>query len=490
MTSTLDHLRFKTKPFPHQYAEWELSRSDETRAIFWEPGLGKTKITIDTAAHLFRIDKIDCLFVLAPNGVHDNWIADEVPIHMPDAVDPLGYAYHSSKSKTLKAAAARVRCMDHDGLLIVAMTYEGFMTKGGRKFADDLVKNRKCLMVCDESTRIKSPSAKRTKSICSFAKKITYKRILTGTPAVSSPFDLYSQIKFLDWNYWETKGMRTFAAFKTHHGIFERITDPSTGREIPIVVGYKNLEQLHTIVGEVATRLTKDEVLDLPPKLFSKKYFEMSPEQARLYKEVKNEFITFLDSGEMVTAPLVITRMLRLQQITCGFLPTDDEVLIRLGKNPRLELLMSLIEDLEHSAIIWYRFREDGDWIMEKMGDRAFRYDGKVNNDDRLKAKHGFQAGEKQFFVANPAAAGTGLTLHKAKSVFYYSNSFSPEQRLQSEDRAHRIGQDGIILDGQAGVHYTDLAGWGTIDTRIIQALRNAFQLQTKITGDMVRNWL
>lgn len=482
-------LYFKTKPFPHQYEEWEQSRSSETRAIFWEPGLGKTKISIDTASHLYRADKIDCLFVLAPNGVHDNWIADEVPIHMPDHCDTLGMAYHSRKAKTKKAQRERAAALTHEGLLVVAMTYEGFMTKDGRKFADDLVKNRKCLMILDESTRIKSPNAKRTKSICIFGKKVTYKRILTGTPAVSSPFDLYAQIKFLDWGYWESKGLKTFAAFKAHHGIYERITDPRTGRDIPIIVGYKHVSELHETVKDVSTRLLKDDVLDLPPKLFSKKYFELTPEQSRLYKEIKEEFITFLD-GEMVSTPLIITRMLRLQQIICGFLPTDDENLIRLDKNPRLELLMGLLEELEHSAIIWCRFREDIDWVMERLGDTAFRYDGKVSQEDRLIAKHGFQAGERKFFVANPAAGGTGLTLHKAKSVFYYSNSFSPEDRLQSEDRAHRIGQDGAIIGGQVGVHYTDLAGWGTIDAHIIQSLRNSFAMQTKVTGDMVRNWL
>jgi len=482
---------FKTEPFAHQRAEWEYSRGNATRAIFWEPGLGKTKITIDTASWLYNTDKIDTLFVIAPNGVHDNWIADEVPIHMPDHCNALSFSYHSKKSKTKTTARHLERIMNHDGLSVVAMTYEGFMTKAGRKFADELVKKRKCLMVLDESTRIKSPAAKRTKAICNFGKKVEYKRILTGTPAISSPFDLYAQIKFLDWDYWEGKGMKTFAAFKTHHGIFERISDKATGREFQIVVGYKNVEQLHQTVLDVSTRLLKEDVLDLPPKLFSRLYFEMTTEQLKLYKEVKTEFITFLDSGDMVSAPLIITRMLRLQQISCGFITTDDEEVVRLAKNPRLEALAERVDALEHQAIIWARFREDIDQLMEHFGEeQAYRYDGKTSVEDRLIAKHGFQAGEKKLFIANPAAAGTGLTLHAAKSVFYYSNSFDPEQRGQSEDRAHRIGQDGILLGGQHGVHYTDLVAQSTIDLHILQSLRSKFAMQTKVTGDMVRNWL
>lgn len=479
---------FKTEPFAHQLEEWKISRDMEIRAIWHEPGLGKTKLIIDTASWLYNTDKIDCLFVIAPNSVHDNWIVDEVPIHMPDYCDYREFAYHSKKAGTKKHQRTIEELLTHRGLLVVAMTYEGMMTKKGRKFADRLATKRECLMVLDESTYIKSPNAKRTKSICVFGKKITYKRILTGTPAISSPFDVYAQIKFLDWDYWAERGLKTFAAFKTQYGIFEEMTTDS-GQRFQITVAYKNLGELNKMAAEIATRLTKEEVLDLPPKLFSKAYFDMSPEQARLYEEIRDEFMTFL-KGEMVTTPLIITRILRLQQITCGYLPTDDENLIRLDKNPRLELLRSLVEDLPHQAIVWCRFIEDIDQIMDVYGKQAFRYDGRVNSDDRLTAKHGFQAGDRKLFVANPAAAGRGLTLHAAKSVFYYSNSFNPEHRIQSEDRAHRIGQDGAILEGQMGVHYTDIIGRGTVDNRIVQSLRGKFNMQTRITGDEVKNWL
>jgi hypothetical protein len=487
---------FKTKPFQHQLEEWQRSREDETRAIWWEPGCGKSKLTIDTAAWLYGQDKIDCLFVLAPNGVHSNWVTDELPAHMLDSIPWRAFVWHSKKAKTKTHKQSETGILHHLGLAVVCMSYDGFMTKAGKAFVEQLVRHRKILMVCDESTKIKSPNAKRTRSVCLFGKKIQYKRILTGTPAHNSPFDVYSQIKFLDWDYWKERGWSTFAAFKAYFGIFEKIEVQQANkrggtdkREVSIVVGYRHLEQLKAATDEVASRVTKDEVLDLPPKLYSKRYFELTPEQQRLYKEVRDEFITFLD-GEMVTAPLIITRMLRLQQITCGYLPTDDEKLIRLEKNPRLDCLTEWMEALDHQAIIWCRFREDINWIMERHGDLCYRYDGLVGTDDRMKAKQGFQAGERQFFVANPAAGGMGLTLHAAKSVLFYSNSYSPEDREQAEDRAHRIGQDGLMLGGKYGVHYTDLAGWGTVDSKIIASLRNKFNVARQITGDVAKDWL
>jgi SNF2 family DNA or RNA helicase len=185
-----------------------------------------------------------------------------------------------------------------------------------------------------------------------------------------------------------------------------------------------------------------------------------------------------------VTAPMAMVRLLRLQQITCGFVPTDDDELEEFeGKNPRLDLLEEICDGLGHSAIIWARFRRDIDLIMQRLGDRAVRYDGSTSDDDRAKAKERFQAGEVQFFVGNPAAAGTGLTLHKAKTVIYASNSFKLTDRLQSEDRAHRIGQDNQVV-------YIDLIAPGTVDEHIVRALRDKRDIAGILTGDQLKEWM
>jgi SNF2 family DNA or RNA helicase len=490
-------MRFKTEPFAHQREEWDLSRDFETRALFWEMGTGKSKTTIDTAAHLYETGKIDAFLVVAPNGVHTNWVNDELPAHMPNEVPLRAFAYSSKRAKTKKHQRAIDAVLHHDGLAFLGMSYSGIMTKAGRAFARKFLERRKVFYVLDESQRIKTPGAKRTKALIASGKLATHKRILTGTPITKNPFDVYTQLRFLDADFWKAHGFASFQAFKTHFGIWQERINGATGQRFPDLVAFRDLPRLKEIVGTIASRITKDEVLDLPPKLYSKRYFDLSSEQARLYRELRDEYITFLGSGEMVTAPMAITRLLRLQQVLCGYLPGDDsDRLTLLDENPRLDLLREIVNDLDKAAIIWARFRQDVDQICGLLGDRCVRYDGKVGEDDRELAKRRFQGGDVQFFVGNPAAAATGLTLHAASTAIYYSNSFDLEHRLQSEDRNHRIGQDGEIItvdeDGNpvVGVSYIDVLAHGTVGPYIVRALRNKRNVAAEITGDELASWL
>jgi SNF2 family DNA or RNA helicase len=316
--------------------------------------------------------------------------------------------------------------------------------------------------------------------------------------------------------FWKDRGFARYEAFKTYFAIWETFVKLDGGKfkrerdctpeelanlepgrfERP--VQFRNYDELHGYVMELATRVKKEDVLDLPKKVYTKRYFDLSPEQKRIYKELKEDCISMLDSGELLTTPLVITQLLRLQQITSGYIPSDDcETIHRFPENPRMKILADTLEDVEDSAIIFARFREDIDQIMELLGDEAVRYDGQIQDRDiRNEARRAFQAGEVRWFVANPAAAGTGLTLHRAKTVIYYTNSFNLEHRLQSEDRAHRIGQDGQIVDYDEdgnpimGVRYIDLAARGTVDSKIIASLRSKLDIASKITGDELVKWL
>jgi SNF2 family DNA or RNA helicase len=234
----------------------------------------------------------------------------------------------------------------------------------------------------------------------------------------------------------------------------------------------------------MGSRLLKDDVLDLPPKLYDKRTFDMCPEQKRIYDELKREFIIWLDSGDMVTAPLAITRMLRLQQITSGYCPTDDGGVLRITPNARLTCLMDLLEDVPHQAIVWAKFQADVDAISGAIGyDNCVVYDGRVSQADREDRRVAFKDGQVQFFVANPAAAGEGLTLTEARTVIYFNSTYKLADRLQSEDRAHRIGQE-------HPVQYIDIIARGTIDTAILRALRMKVDLAAQVTGDAVRSWI
>lgn len=480
-------MNWKTKPFPHQLAEWERSRDSENRAIFWEQGTGKTKLILDTAQHLALEKKIDGLLVIAPNGVHDNWTQSEVPNHFGlESFE--GFAYHSRLAKTRKHKEDLDRLFESNRFAVLAMSYDSLITDSGKAIAKRFLTSRRCLYVLDESTRIKSPSAIRTKVILASAQYAAYRRVLTGTPIANGPFDIFAPMKFLDPAFWKGRGWGSFTAFKAYFGVYKK-GYASGGREFPQLVGYRNIDRLSAYLEPHMSRVTKDEVLDLPPKLFTTLKFELDPLSRRCYDTLRDEYMLLTGDGNVIlTAPIVLKRLLRLQQITCGYVPIDFEEPTQVINfdNNRLRLLGEVIQEISHGVIIWARFRFDIDLIIKHLlsqGKTVVRYDGSVKSEDRIEAIRKFQSGEAQFFVANPAAAGEGLTLHAARTVIYYSNSFKFAERLQSEDRAHRIGQE-------HPVHYIDLIANDTIDGHIVRALRRKSDVARLVTGDQFKEWL
>lgn len=563
---------FKTKPFDHQLEEWNESRNTESKAIFWEQGTGKSKLIIDTACDLFERGMIDGVLVVAPNGVHRNWVEQEIPDHVPDAVmrKSRAFCYQAPRADTKWHKKAVRLTTAHKGFAWLTISYEAFVTKAGKRALIDFFDQRELLYVLDESHYVKTPSAERTKSILRSSRYAPYKRILTGTPIAQGPFDVFSQIQFLEENYWANRGFPTFTEFKTHFGIFEKMYNPNLkthfnkqkgrwekcdGGYIDLLKGYRNLDQLREYLAPISSRVTKDDVLDLPPKLYQKRKFEMTSEQSKIYKQLRDEYIVWLsmggiekdieasdfipaetcetcngqqelnldgyiyqcpdcsegaipEDGTPVIAALAITRLLRLQQVISGYLPVDDSdepLYVIPGKNRRLEIVCDLIENSRHKVIVWARFQLDITLILAELkarGIEAVRYDGLVNDDERAEAKARFKGvrtlyhkgimtgredvpeeEQAKVFVGNPAAGATGLTLTEAKLVIYYSNSFKLIDRLQSEDRAHRIGQDNKVL-------YVDIIAENSIDEQIVEALRNKFNIASQITGDRLKDWL
>lgn len=479
----------KTTPFDHQATETADHGEDFARGLFWEQGCGKTKPVIDSVGKLFLDGEIDGLMVVAPNGVHRNWVSDEIPAHLGSGlIDRVtSHIWYSNDAKYQRESFERA--ITTKGLGVLVMSYNALLTDRGQVAWKSFLKKRKCMYVLDESHYIKNPSAKWTKRVIGSATVAArYNRILTGTPIANSPFDLYSQLRFLDKGIWEDLGIKNFAAFKQMFGIWET-RKTRDDRNYPICVAYRNLPLLQAKLRTMGSRVTKEEALDLPPKLFSKRYFEMTPTQKRLYAQLRDEFIAELDSGEELTAILAMVRILRLQQVTCGYLPShegDDAVILSIeGGNPRLDLLAETCEALDHKTIIWCRFRRDIEQILAHsvFKNKSVRVDGAVTGPARGEALDAFQKGNAQFLVANPAAISTGVTLHAATTVIYYSNSFNLSHRLQSEDRAHRIGQ-------HHPVHYIDLICPGTVDMRIVDSLRQKVDVASAITGDNLKEWI
>lgn len=486
-------MQFKTTPYAHQLAEFELSRSMEARGLFWEMGCGKTKPVIDSVAHLYEGGEITGLIVLAPNGVHRNWVVDELPRHLPDAAAEKTRVMHwmTSKASTKGHEEAAAATLKHKGLAVVCMSYNGIMTEPGAKFIRKFVDTRRCMGVLDESPYIKTPGAKRTKRVLALARYLPYRRCLTGTVVDDKPFDVYTQIKFLDDKAWNDIGCADFSAFKATFGVWQTRT-LGNGRQFPELVNFRNLPKLNDVVARYGSRLLKENVLDLPPKLYSKRYFELTPAQWKAYRELRDEMLTWVD-GQPITAAMAITMRLRLQQITSGYLPTEDpdneeQRLVPIGdKNPRIDLLLDVLDEADgQQVIVWAKYKYDIDHILaalKKAGISAVRYDGQCSETEAGQAVDAFKAGEARVFVGNPAKGAEGITLTCAKTVIYFNNSYKLSKRLQSEDRAHRIGQE-------HPVQIIDLCAEDTVDLQIVDALRNKYEMAAVVQGDELRNWI
>lgn len=512
--------KHKSIPFKHQAREFEQIKDLKTRALWWEMGTGKTKPTIDTTAWLFMQGKITGMLVLAPKSVAPNWARDEIEKHLPDEIRARTRVllWSTKHAGTKWYQQEMEQALAHDGLLIVCMSYDGIMTevapgKGkdkplhvrklrrGRELAKDLMTTRKCMMVLDESPRIKDPNSQRTKRVISAGPYAEYRRVLSGTPIDNSPFDVYAQIKFLDPFVWQRRGCKDFAAFKAKYGVWTkglvnpqqcphpRELRPNCGcRTFPILVSYQNLDDLSEVVHSVGSRLRKEDVLNLPPKLFAVRRFDLDPKQQELYDKIKSEFMAVLSTGELITAPLVITQLVRLQQITSGYVKTDDGRLAQASdRNPRIELLSDVLEDVEHKALVWAKYQEDFVQIAARMrADKIpfVEYHGSTSEADREIARERFQKDPTvRVFLGNPACAGEGLTLHAARTVIYYNTTHRLAPRLQADDRAHRIGQE-------FPVQYLDLVADRTCDEKIIDALRAKKDIADLILGDPRGNWI
>lgn len=479
-------------PFNHQAQHLAEHYTSTSWGLLWEQGTAKTKPIIDTGCLLYSQNKIDAILVVAPPGVERNWKTDEIPAHMPAeiAMEAMTEVFLTAKMNTKNHERLMEALVRHNGLAIMLISYNAFMTKKGKDTVWKFLRRRRVLYVLDEAHNIKTPKAKRTQSIVKSAKYAAYRRILTGTPIAVGPFDLYSQIRFLDERFWKDRGIEGSVEFRHYFG--EWLTrsdvqqlhgyDPGYDQ----LIRYKNLDELESWISEITDRVLKEDVLDLPPKLYSKRYVEMTPEQRAIYNELREEYIYEFEDGQIVDGELPIVRLLRFQQILCNYVPTDGEEPVRTigDRNPRIGAMEQIRDETFHPTIVWARFRHDIDQLIRLLGNRAVRYDGSLTDDEAERNKLAFQNGEADWFVGNPQKGKDGLTLHMAKTVVYYSNSFKYIDRVQSEDRAHRAGMD------EHPVNYIDLVCPGTVDERIVENLRDKRDIASSLLGDELREWI
>jgi SNF2 family DNA or RNA helicase len=471
--------KFKSKPFAHQSKALEMSWDKEVFAYFMEMGTGKSKVLIDNIAMLFNVGKINGALIIAPKGVYKNWFDSEIPSHMPDYIEKkVGLWRTDPNAKDLKPLFSTGA-----ELHILIMNVEAFSTKKGVLFAHKFLSCHNALISIDESTTIKNPNAKRTKSILSLKPLSKFRRILTGSPVTKSPLDLFSQCQFLDsW----LLNQSSYYAFRTRYAVCRKIN--VSGRQVEIVVGYRNLGELSEKVKPFSYRVLKDDCLDLPPKTYTKRIIELSDEQKKVYKTMKEKAIAFLN-GKMVSTATVITQLMRLHQITCGHFTSDDGDVQEI-KNNRIDQLMEILEEVEGKAVIWAHYRYDIKKIVEaiskKYGENSVvTYYGDTSTDDRQKAITKIQDKDSsvRFIVGTPQTGGYGITLTGASTMIYYSNGYDLEKRQQSEARIDRIGQEKPMT-------YIDIIAEGTVDDKIVQSLRKKVNIATEVMGEELKEWI
>ncbi len=487
--------QYKTTPFDHQHTIFHNTRNEKVFALFMEQGTGKSKVIIDTASWLFAQGLIDAVYVTAwPNGAQENWVNKEIPVHTPDFVPWKACAWKSTVSTRkwwIKDHLDPV--MEHtDGELHwFCMNSDGLSTKRASEVAEKFIRaHHSVLFVADESTAFKNHASKRTKSATRLAQLTEWNRILTGTPITKSPLDLYGQFGLLDKSI---LGWQSFPAFRSTYAVMKPLYNMKDrrGRQIEVVDGYQNLDHLVKTTKPYTVRVLKEECLDLPKKLYKREYVELTTKQKKVYVDIQDRLISEFEEGE-ITVQIALTKMLRLHQVCMNFVRLDGEEkeqAIEPGEHPRLKLLRELTSLVQGKGIIWapyrYSLQEIENMLAEVYGERSVVHHwGKTTPEQRVTARERFQEDDEcRWIVGNPRALGYVYTLTSGSYSFYYGNGYSLEQRLQSEDRLHRIGQTRNVL-------YTDIECPGTIDTKIIETLIANKDIADSITGDQVLQWL
>jgi len=468
----MEQFKYKTKPFEHQREALRKGANLKSFAYFMEMGTGKTKVAIDNAAYLYSLNLINTVLVIAPNSVYRNWIK-EIETHC-------SVNYNISAHKDDSKFDYRP-----DKLNFFLMNVEALSHKSGVDVASDIINplNNKLMMIVDESTTIKNRSAKRTKNIITLGKKVSYKRILTGSPVTKSPLDLYSQCNFLDI---KLLGFDSFYTFRARYAVMKQIE--MAGRSVLLPQYYTNLDELEQKLKTFSYRVRKADCLDLPEKIFQRRIIQLYDEQRQVYEKLRRQAFVIL-SDSQVSFANKLTEILRLHQVCNGFVGTDDGYINTFEKCNKLKELINIVEEGEGKFIIWANYVYNIETIIKLLSKTYGRESvvsiyGEINTKDREIAVKRFQEDPNcRFFVGNPSTGGYGLTLTAASYVVYFSNSYNLEVRQQSEDRAHRIGQ-------KKNVVYIDIVAEKTIDDLIISALKKKIKLSAETLGEEVVKWL
>jgi hypothetical protein len=488
----------------------KLPTARDTFALLMEMGTGKSKVIVDEFGERVEAKDASDLLLFAPAGCYLNWTEDYpgVPGEFLKHMDP---AVHERLIKVPWISGAgkghhyRIEAMlaNRDRPRAFIINCEAMGVAKAREAAREFVATSTRGVICavDESTTIKNPDAQRTEHINEIgcADGIIARRILTGLATPNSPLDLFSQFFFLDWRI---LGFQSFIGYRARYAYLQEIKRQVSNDEGEVVrprykrlfpVGWKNIEELHPKIEPWSYRVLKKDCLDLPDKVYMPiRHVELTPEQRRIYKEIKENATAQLTSYEWVTTQMILDQRLRLDQVLCGFTISEGGSLIEIPER-RTAAMLEVLSDYQGKAIIWtthdYCIRKITDVLRKEYGPNSVAQFWGANR----RVRHNEEARWKGdpsclWMVATQAAGGMGNTWVQGALAIFYNNNDNLQHRLQAEDRIHR---DGLMLPGMGGAAiYEDLMAPGTIDFQKANNLRKKIDLSTMVMGDDYRKWI
>lgn len=435
--------------------------------FLFEMGCGKTLTAIATMGAAYEMGAIKTVLIIAPTSVCSVWPKefDEYAAFKYNVAVLLG-----DKQKRL-AALRGLAAFPFKALQVAVINYESTWREG---IFEALLDWRPDMVICDESQRIKEPTAKQSKAMHQIGDAAKYKLILSGTPIQNNAIDLYSQYRFLDPTVFGTN----FYAFRNRYAIMG-------GFDRRQIVGYKDLDKLIQKEHSIAYRVTKEEALDLPEQTFLTQYITLEGKDKQLYNKIKRDSFAELENGGQITAPTVLTKLLRLQQFTGGFIQADEGTRPEFVFKGKINALEDILDDYVISAekklVIFCRFRPEIDLISESLRKKKIRFAsiyGDIKIEDRGPIVDDFQNNpETKVFLAQIDTAGLGITLTAADTCVYYSENFNYAAYSQSLARIHRIGQKNRCT-------YIHLVVEHSIDETILKALAKKEDLAKTVVDD------
>ena len=455
--------RVKAKLFKHQQDAYDFAldafEKGKAVALLADMGTGKSMMTIAITGTLEADKGVKKMLVVCPKSIVGVW-EDEFRKFAD-------YRYALTVlDGTMDKKRSSFNYMQGAALQIIVVNYESCW-----RLETEISKWNPDLIVCDESSKIKTPSASQSKALHRLGRQSKYNIILTGTPITGSPLDIFSQYKFLDDSIFGT----SFYLFRNRYAILG-------GYQNRMIVGYRHLDELVEKVHSIAFRIKIEDAVDLPPFIDETRAITLEPKAQSLYRMLEQDCYAELANGE-VTARNVLTQLLRLAQCTGGFIRDDIKGEAQQVSGAKLDALEDIIDtclDEEKKVVVFARFVPEIEAIAAMLKKKkigyAQIYGATTDRADQVKK---FQEDpEIKVFIGQLQTTGMGLTLTAANVAVFYSLDFSYANYEQSRARIHRIGQKQKCL-------YIHLVGKGTVDEKILNALKH----KGDIAKIMVDDW-